>query len=70
LFPATRSDQGPATVADLAMPYSSDTTGSLMGQLRTANNRRNRALRVPPTLKELPKAVPKPNKVPVKKKPV
>jgi hypothetical protein len=38
-----------------------------MGQLRTANKRRNRALRVPPTVKELPKAVPKADKVPVKK---
>jgi hypothetical protein len=28
-----------------------------MGQLRTANKRRNRALRVPSTVKELPKKV-------------
>jgi hypothetical protein len=38
-----------------------------MGQLRTANKRRNRALRVPPTVKELPKVVRKPDSVVVKK---
>jgi hypothetical protein len=39
-----------------------------MGQLRTANKRRNRALRVPTTVnKDVPKAVRKPNKAPVKK---
>ena len=38
-----------------------------MGQLRTANKRRNRALRVPPTVKILPKAAPKSDSAPVKK---
>ncbi len=39
-----------------------------MGQLRTANKRRNRALRVPPTVnKEVPKVVRKSNRAPVKK---
>lgn len=55
-----------ATAADLAKPYS-DTTGLFMGQLRTANNRRNRALRVPPAVKELPKVVHKTDSVTVKK---
>jgi hypothetical protein len=46
----------------------SDTTGFFMGQLRTANKRRNRALRVPPTAKELPKkVVRKADSAPVKK---
>lgn len=39
-----------------------------MGQLRTANKRRNRALRVSPTVnKEVPKVVRKADKAPVKK---
>jgi hypothetical protein len=47
---------------------SSDTTGFFMGQLRTANKRRNRALRVLPTVnKEVPKVVRKSNRAPVKK---
>jgi hypothetical protein len=46
----------------------SDKTGLFMGQLRTANKRRNRALRVPPTVKELPKkVVRKAGSAPVKK---
>jgi hypothetical protein len=47
----------------------SDTTGFLMGQLRTANKRRNRALRVTPTVnKDAPKkVVRKSDSAPVKK---
>lgn len=39
-----------------------------MGQLRTANKRRNRALRLPPTVnKEAQRVVRKSNRAPVKK---
>jgi hypothetical protein len=38
-----------------------------MGQLRTANKRRNRALRAPQIIKELPKSERKVDNAPVKK---
>jgi hypothetical protein len=55
------------TVADLAKPHLLRHDRIFMGQLRTANKRRNRALRAPQTVKQLPKVVRKADSAPIKK---